>query len=116
MNLLPAAGACQAGRPAGGFPAGLPRISERTSEAMSEGVTEPRAADRAGLSPGPSFAAFYPWLLIATSAALNVAGGRMRPGWLAGGGLVIFAVLYMAAIWLKLKVRRQRAALSRQAA
>jgi two-component system sensor histidine kinase DesK len=86
---------------------GPPRISERASEAMSEGVTERED----GLEAGPPFAHFYPWLLIATGAALSVVHGRSRPAWLAGGGLVAFAILYMVAIWLKLKVRRQHAAI-----
>jgi two-component system sensor histidine kinase DesK len=62
------------------------------------------------LEEGPPFAAFYPWLLIASGAALHVLHGRTHPAWAAGGGLVAFAVLYMAAIWLKIKLRRQRAA------
>jgi len=62
--------------------------------------------------PGPPFAAFYPWLLIATGAALSVTRGQARPAWAAGGGLVIFAILYMAAIWMRMKARRQRPAVA----
>jgi two-component system, NarL family, sensor histidine kinase DesK len=63
-----------------------------------------------GLEEGPPYAAFYPWLLVASGAALNVLHGKTHPAWAAGGGLLVFAVLYMAAIWLKIKLNRQQAA------
>lgn len=66
------------------------------------------AADE--LEGGPPFAAFYPWLLIATGALLEVVRGKAQPTGAAGAGLVVFALLYMTAIWLKIKVRRPRAA------
>jgi two-component system sensor histidine kinase DesK len=62
----------------------------------------------AGIEGGPPAVAFYPWLLVASAAALDVLQGKTRPAWVAGGGLVVFAVLYMTAIWLKIKARRQR--------
>jgi two-component system sensor histidine kinase DesK len=61
-----------------------------------------------GIEGGPPAVAFYPWLLVASAAALDVLQGKTRPAWVAGGGLIIFAVLYMTAIWLKIKARRQR--------
>jgi two-component system sensor histidine kinase DesK len=63
-----------------------------------------------GIEEGPPYAAFYPWLLVASGAAVDVLHGKTHPTWVAGGGLALFAVLYMAAIWLKIKIRRQRAA------
>jgi two-component system sensor histidine kinase DesK len=62
----------------------------------------------AGIGGGPPAVAFYPWLLVASAAAVDVLQGKTRPAWVAGGGLVVFAVLYMTAIWLKIKARRQR--------
>ena len=60
--------------------------------------------------PGPPFAAFYPWLLVASGAVVDVARGRFHPAWAAAGGLAVFAVLYMVAIWLQRQVHRPRAA------
>ncbi len=54
---------------------------------------------------------FYPWLLVASGAALNVIQGKIHPAWAAGGGLAAFAVLYVAAIWLKIGACRYGAAL-----
>jgi two-component system, NarL family, sensor histidine kinase DesK len=64
-----------------------------------------------GLEQGPHPATFYPWLLVATGAALNVIDGKTHPAWAAGSGLVAFAVLYVAAIWLRMGACRRRAAL-----
>jgi len=64
-----------------------------------------------GLERGFHPAAFYPWLLVATGAALNVIQGKTHPAWAAGTGLAAFAVLYVAAVWLRFGACRQRAAL-----
>jgi two-component system, NarL family, sensor histidine kinase DesK len=64
-----------------------------------------------GLEQGMRPFTFYPWLLVASGAALNVIQGKVHPAWAAGGGLAAFAVLYVAAIWLRIGACRHRAAL-----
>jgi two-component system, NarL family, sensor histidine kinase DesK len=70
-----------------------------------------RQNELGGLARGPHPATFYPWLLVASGAALNVIQGKVHPAWAAGSGLIAFAVLYIAAIWLRLGACRHRAAL-----
>jgi two-component system, NarL family, sensor histidine kinase DesK len=43
-------------------------------------------------------------------AAADTVSGRLRPQWLAGAGLVLFAVLYIAALWIRLRTSRLRTA------
>jgi two-component system sensor histidine kinase DesK len=54
--------------------------------------------------------ALYVWLTVAGGAVGSIVGGRVHPAWLAGAGLTAFAVLYMAAIWARLRTSRPRAA------
>jgi two-component system, NarL family, sensor histidine kinase DesK len=77
------------------------------------GPADPRVGpETGGLAQGPLPVTFYPWLLVASGAALNVIQGKAHPAWAAGGGLVAFAVLYVAAIWLRMGACRYRAALA----
>jgi two-component system, NarL family, sensor histidine kinase DesK len=80
----------------------------------SEGVNSrnPSQGGDGDLPSGPPFVAFYPWLLVAIGAVMSVVHGTFRPAWAAGGGLAAFAVLYMAAIWLRMRAHRQRAAVA----
>ncbi len=57
--------------------------------------------DFADVPDRPSPVSLYPWVLIAWSAGSDTVGGKLHPAWLAAGGLVAFAVLYAAAIWLR---------------
>ena len=66
--------------------------------------------DFADVPDRPSPVALYPWLLIAWSAGSDALGGKLHPGWLAAGGLAAFAGLYAAAIWLRWRSTRRRAA------
>jgi two-component system, NarL family, sensor histidine kinase DesK len=66
--------------------------------------------------PGPPFAAFYPWLLVASGAVVHTVQGKFHPAWVAGGGLAVFAVLYMSAIWFQMRAHRRRAAVATLAA
>ena len=66
--------------------------------------------DFADVPDRPSPVSLYPWLLIAWSAGSDTIGGKLHPGWLAAGGLVAFAGLYAAAIWLRWRTSLQRAA------
>ena len=75
-------------------------------------MAQPDRHDGQDLEEGPPFAAFYPWLLIGFGAARGVLRGTTHPAWLAGAGLVLFAALYMAAIWFKIKLHRERAAVA----
>jgi two-component system, NarL family, sensor histidine kinase DesK len=76
-------------------------------------ISRRRNADEAGgLARGPHPAAFYPVLLVASGAALNVIQGKVHPAWVAASGLAAFAVLYVAAIWLRMSACRHRAALT----
>jgi two-component system, NarL family, sensor histidine kinase DesK len=76
------------------------------------GPADPRdVPEIGGLAQGPPTVTFYPWLLVASGAALNVIQGKTHPAWAAGGGLAAFAVLYVATVWLKMGARRYRAAL-----
>src|SRR5580658_34410 len=70
------------------------------------------AGELGGLARGPHPATFYPWLLVASGAALNVIQGKVHPAWAAASGLAAFAVLYVAAIWLRISACRHRAALT----
>ena len=58
----------------------------------------------------PSPVTLYPWLLIAWGAASRTVHGAFHPGWLAAAGLMTFAVLYMAALWVRWRTSRPRAA------
>jgi two-component system, NarL family, sensor histidine kinase DesK len=70
-----------------------------------------KAGELGGLARGPHPATFYPVLLVASGAALNVIQGKVHPAWAAASGLAAFAVLYVAAIWLRMAACRHRAAL-----
>ncbi|MWA03688.1 sensor histidine kinase [Actinomadura sp. LD22] len=59
---------------------------------------------------------FYFWLVIATGTASGVLEGELKPTWLAGLGLVAFAVLDVAAIHLHLRRQAQVPALAALAA
>jgi two-component system sensor histidine kinase DesK len=56
----------------------------------------------------PSATALYPWLLVAFGAASDTVSGKFHPAWLAGAGLILFAALYMTALWIRLRTERQR--------
>jgi two-component system sensor histidine kinase DesK len=58
----------------------------------------------------PSVVALYPWLLIAWGAASHTVHGSFRPQWAAAAGLAAFAVLYMAALWVRRRTSRPSAA------
>jgi two-component system sensor histidine kinase DesK len=58
----------------------------------------------------PSPVTLYPWLLIAWGAASRTAHGQFHPGWLAAAGLTAFAVVYPAALWVRWRTSRPRAA------
>ncbi|MGH3259663.1 MAG: sensor histidine kinase [Streptosporangiaceae bacterium] len=76
-------------------------------------ISRRRNADElGGLARGPHPATFYPWLLVASGAALNVIQDKVHPAWAAACGLAAFAVLYVAAIWLRIGACRHRAALT----
>jgi two-component system sensor histidine kinase DesK len=92
--------------------AALPRtpVTEPASESVIDQPTSQR--DGGDLASGPPFFAFYPWLLAGLGAVLGVLRGQIHPAWAAGGGLIVFAALYMIAIWYRRRARRQRAALA----
>jgi hypothetical protein len=48
----------------------------------------------------PNPISLFPWLLVAVGAAVDTVNGKFRPSWLAGAGLVLFAVLYLAVLRL----------------
>lgn len=74
-------------------------------------MTEQRERPNFGEAPDRANPfALYPWLLIAISPASDVLAGRSHPAWLAGSGLVVFAVLYVTAIWLRLRADRTQVA------
>ena len=50
----------------------------------------------------------YPWLLIAAGTVTGTLHGKFHPAWLAGLGLIAFAGLYMASIWLATRTCRRR--------
>jgi two-component system sensor histidine kinase DesK len=80
---------------------------------MQMGISRRRnAGELGGLARGPHPATFYPWLLVASGAALNVIQGKVHPAWAAACGLTAFAILYVAAIWLRIGACRHRAALT----
>ena len=54
----------------------------------------------------PSPVTLYPWLLIAWGAASHTVHGSFRPQWAAAAGLCAFAVLYMAALWVRWRTSR----------
>ena len=58
----------------------------------------------------PSATALYPWLLVAVGAANDTVSGKFHPAWLAGAGLILFAVLYVAVLWIRLETGRLRTA------
>jgi two-component system, NarL family, sensor histidine kinase DesK len=58
----------------------------------------------------PNAFALYPWLVVAVGPASSVVSGRTHPAWLAGAGLIAFAVLYVAAIWYGLRLSQPRIA------
>jgi len=58
----------------------------------------------------PSPVSLYPWLLIAAGAASATLSGKVHPLWLAAGGLVTFAALYMAVLWVRWRTSRPRTA------
>jgi len=60
---------------------------------------------------GPGPFGLYPWLLVAVGAVRDIQRGVAHPAWLAGAGLVAFAVLYLASLWIGLRQHRTRAAL-----
>ena len=68
------------------------------------------ARDFAEVPDRPSPVSLYPWLLIATGAASDTVSGKVHPLWLAVGGLVAFAGLYMAVPWVRWRTSRPRAA------
>jgi two-component system, NarL family, sensor histidine kinase DesK len=84
-------------------------LNEASGDVSNRALSKPGDGDP---EPGPPFAAFYPWLLVGLGAVLGVMHGTFRPAWVAGGGLVVFAVLYMIAIWFRMRARRQRAAVA----
>jgi len=74
-------------------------------------VTEcEEAPEFAEVPDRPNPYALYPWLLIIGGPASDVISGRSHPAWLAGAGLLTFAVVYLAAIWLRLRADRTREA------
>ena len=58
----------------------------------------------------PSVVTLYPWLLIAWGAASHTIHGAFHPRWLAAAGLIAFAVLYMAALWVRWRTSGPRVA------
>ena len=52
----------------------------------------------------------YPWLVIAVGAVADTVSGRFHPAWLAGAGLILFTVLYLATLWVRLRTSRLREA------
>jgi two-component system sensor histidine kinase DesK len=58
----------------------------------------------------PSTTALYPWLIVAAGAASDTVSGKLHPAWLAGAGLILFAVLYLAVLWIRLEAGRRRTA------
>jgi two-component system, NarL family, sensor histidine kinase DesK len=58
----------------------------------------------------PNPYAMFPWLAIGAGAVIDVADGKLHPAWLACLGLTAFAVLYVAAIWLRWRGSHQRPA------
>jgi len=59
----------------------------------------------------PNSYALFPWLIIAVGAASDAINGKFHPAWLAGAGLFLFAVLYIATLWLGLTAGKLRTAL-----
>jgi two-component system sensor histidine kinase DesK len=58
----------------------------------------------------PSAIALYPWLLVAVGAGSDAVNGKFHPAWLAGAGLVLFAALYVTALWIRVQTSRLRTA------
>jgi two-component system sensor histidine kinase DesK len=56
----------------------------------------------------PNPISLFPWLLVAVGAAVDTVNGKFRPSWLAGAGLVLFAVLYLAVLRLGVGKSRSR--------
>ena len=56
----------------------------------------------------PSPANLYPWLAVAAGPAIDAVHGRFHPDWLALAGLAAFAVLYVAALWVRWRTSRPR--------
>jgi two-component system, NarL family, sensor histidine kinase DesK len=51
-----------------------------------------------------------PWLVLTAGPISDIATGRTHPAWLAATGLVVFAALYAATIWFRLRLGRPRTA------
>ena len=58
----------------------------------------------------PAPVTLYPWLLVAWGVTRRTAAGQFHPDWLAAAGLAVFAVLYMAALWIRWRAGRPRTA------
>jgi two-component system sensor histidine kinase DesK len=64
------------------------------------------------MAEGPGPVGLYPWLLVAFGAVRDIQHGVAHPAWLATAGLAAFAALYMGALWIGLKLHRQRISLA----
>jgi len=58
----------------------------------------------------PAVVTLYPWLLITWGAASRTVHGSFHPRWVAAAGLAAFAVLYLAALWVRWRTGRPGAA------
>jgi two-component system sensor histidine kinase DesK len=58
----------------------------------------------------PAPVTLYPWLLVAWGVTRRTVDGQFHPEWLAATGLAVFAVLYMAALWIRWRTSQTRAA------
>jgi two-component system sensor histidine kinase DesK len=58
----------------------------------------------------PAVVTLYPWLLIAWGAASRTVRGSFHPQWIAAAGLAAFAVLYLAALWVRWRAGQPRVA------
>jgi two-component system, NarL family, sensor histidine kinase DesK len=68
------------------------------------------AKDFSDVPDRPSPVSLYPWLLVGASGASHVLSGKSHPEWLAVSGLIAFAGLYVAVLWVRWRTSRPRAA------
>jgi two-component system, NarL family, sensor histidine kinase DesK len=69
------------------------------------------ALDYRDVPDRPNPYSLYPWLGVAAGTVSDTASGKLHPAWLAAFGLALFAIGYMAAIWLRWRTRHLTIAL-----